>query len=120
MYTLHRIRSDGIVLIAQDNMLGTMLDISDGVEEILDWIKKNGGWERNALYVTADHDHYLTLKDHFPETLANLIIAGRSHDITPNMTLASGWRQSACCSALPARAFSGHTEGLCRNLHCVL
>jgi alkaline phosphatase len=27
----------------------------------MDWIGKNGGYGKNALYVTADHDHYLTL-----------------------------------------------------------
>ena len=66
-----------------DDMLGAMLDISDGTQEILDWIADNGGWEKNALYVTADHDHYLTLKDEFPEAVANFIIDGMSHKITP-------------------------------------
>lgn len=33
--------------------------------------------------MTADHDHYLTLADHFPEALARLLIAGESHKITP-------------------------------------
>jgi alkaline phosphatase len=66
-----------------DDMIGAMLDIDDGVQEILDWIALNGGWEKNALYVTSDHDHYLTLLDDFPETLANLLINGESHNITP-------------------------------------
>jgi alkaline phosphatase len=66
-----------------DDMLGTMLDIDDSVGEIMAWIKENGGWEKNALYVTADHDHYLTLNDEFPEALANFIIAGESFNITP-------------------------------------
>jgi alkaline phosphatase len=66
-----------------DDMLGTMLDINDGVQELLDWIYANGGWEKNALYVTADHDHYLTLNDDFPEAVAKYIIAGESHKITP-------------------------------------
>jgi alkaline phosphatase len=44
-----------------DDLLGAMLDIDDSVSEIMDWIGKNGGYEKNALYVTADHDHYLTL-----------------------------------------------------------
>lgn len=60
-----------------------MLDINDGVQVILDWIKDNGGWEKNALYVTADHDHYLTLTESFPEILAKLIIRGQTHNITP-------------------------------------
>jgi alkaline phosphatase len=66
-----------------DDMLGTMLDMDDSVREIMNWIQANGGYEKNALYVTADHDHYLTLNTGFPEALANLIIEGRSHEITP-------------------------------------
>jgi alkaline phosphatase len=66
-----------------DDMLGALLDIDDGVKVILNWIKANGGWEKNALYVTADHDHYLTLNDDFPEVVARHIILGESHNITP-------------------------------------
>jgi alkaline phosphatase len=66
-----------------DDMIGTMFDIDDAVAEIITWIEANGGYEKNALYVTADHDHYLTLMDNFPEALANFIIAGESHKITP-------------------------------------
>eukprot|EP00980_Cylindrotheca_fusiformis_P003941 scaffold871_cov130-Cylindrotheca_fusiformis.AAC.18 len=66
-----------------DDLLGTMLDIDDTVKEILSWIDNNGGWSKNALYVTADHDHYVTLLDEFPEKLANLLIDGISHLITP-------------------------------------
>jgi len=66
-----------------DDMLGTMFDISDAINATMEWIAENGGWEKNALYVTADHDHYLTLKDDYPEALAKFIIAGESHNITP-------------------------------------
>lgn len=38
-----------------DDMLGAMLDIDESVKAIIDWITANGGWEKNALYVTADH-----------------------------------------------------------------
>ena len=44
-----------------DDLIGAMLDIDEGVAEIMAWIDANGGYEKNALYVTADHDHYLTL-----------------------------------------------------------
>ena len=44
-----------------DDLVGAMLDIDEGVSEIMAWIDANGGYEKNALYVTADHDHYLTL-----------------------------------------------------------
>lgn len=64
-------------------MLGAMLDIDDTVQQIMDWIGDNGGYEKNSLYVTADHDHYLTLSDHFPAALAKFIIDGNSHLITP-------------------------------------
>lgn len=66
-----------------DDMLGTMLDIDDSVAVIINWINANGGWAKNALYVTADHDHYLTLDNHFPEALALLLIEGESYRITP-------------------------------------
>jgi len=66
-----------------DDMLGAMLDIDDSVAEIITWIEANGGWESNALYITADHDHFLTLKPHFPEAVANFLINGESHKITP-------------------------------------
>ena len=49
----------------------------------MDWIDANGGYEKNAFYVTADHDHYLTLHDDFPEKLAMFLIKGESHNITP-------------------------------------
>lgn len=64
-------------------VLGAMLDISDSVQVIIDWIMDNGGWEKNSLYVTADHDHYLTLKDNFPEIVAKMIIMGETHNMTP-------------------------------------
>lgn len=66
-----------------DDMLGAILDLSDTVQVILDWVEDNGGWDKNALYVTADHDHYLTLKNNFPEALAIFLIAGESYNITP-------------------------------------
>ena len=59
-----------------DDLLGAMLDIDDSVAEIMAWIDANGGYEKNALYVTADHDHYLTLLPrkcwHAPSSLSVL------------------------------------------------
>jgi len=90
-----------------DDMLGAMLDISDGVQEIIDWIQANGGWEKNALYVTADHDHYLTLNDDFPEIVATHIINGDTHNMTPqNNSNKNPW--SAAVSA-------GRVEDLSQN-----
>lgn len=66
-----------------DDMLGAMLDIDDSVTVIMNWINANGGFAKNALYVTADHDHYLTLNDNFPEVVAKKIINGETYDLTP-------------------------------------
>ncbi len=52
-----------------DNLIGTMLDFDKAVASTISWIEQNGGWEKNLLVVTADHDHYLTLNSDFPELL---------------------------------------------------
>ena len=52
-----------------DNLIGTMNSFDKAVQTTIDWIGKNGGWRKNLLIVTADHDHYLTLNDNFPELL---------------------------------------------------
>jgi alkaline phosphatase/secreted PhoX family phosphatase len=52
-----------------DNLIGTTFDFANSVEVVIDWIGQNGGWEENLLIVTADHDHYLTLNDNFPQLL---------------------------------------------------
>jgi alkaline phosphatase len=46
-----------------------MNDFDKAVQTTLDWIEQNGGFEENQLIVTADHDHYLTLTEDFPELL---------------------------------------------------
>lgn len=66
-----------------DDLLGAILDFDESVGKIIDFIEDNGGWDKHALYVTADHDHYLSLLPNFPEVLANLLITGESHKITP-------------------------------------
>ncbi len=52
-----------------DNLIGATLDFDKSVGTVIDWIGKNGGWERNQLIVTADHDHYFTLNADFPDRL---------------------------------------------------
>jgi alkaline phosphatase len=52
-----------------DNLIGTTLDFDRSIGTVINWIKTHGGWERNQLIVTADHDHYLTLNDDFPDRL---------------------------------------------------
>lgn len=52
-----------------DNLIGTMNSFDKAVQTTIDWMGKNGGWRKNLLIVTADHDHYLTLNDNFPQLL---------------------------------------------------
>jgi alkaline phosphatase len=52
-----------------DNAIGATLDFDQAVGTVLNWIAGHGGWRQNQLIVTADHDHYLTLNDSFPQLL---------------------------------------------------
>ncbi|MBD2498957.1 alkaline phosphatase [Nostoc sp. FACHB-280] len=52
-----------------DNLLGTMNEFDRAVQEVVNWINNNGGWSKNLLIVTADHDHYLTLNNDFASRL---------------------------------------------------
>ena len=52
-----------------DNLIGTTLDFDRSVGTVIKWIATHGGWERNQLIVTADHDHYFTLNEDFPDRL---------------------------------------------------
>ena len=60
-----------------DNLLGTLKDFDESVTTVREWIENNGGYEENLLIVTADHDHYLTLTDDFPEQLAKALLTGK-------------------------------------------
>ncbi len=55
-----------------DNLIGNTLEFDKSVQTVLDWIEDNGGFEENQLVITADHDHYLTLNDNFPELLRDV------------------------------------------------
>ena len=55
-----------------DNSIGALLSFNDAVAEVDTWIQANGGYEENLLIVTADHDHYFTLNEDFPELLRDL------------------------------------------------
>lgn len=52
-----------------DNLIGTMFDFDKAVQSTIEWINNNGGFEENLLIVTADHDHYFTLNENFPQLL---------------------------------------------------
>lgn len=52
-----------------DNLIGTMNDFDRAVQTTINWINNNGGWSKNLLIITADHDHYLTINNDFPSKL---------------------------------------------------
>ncbi|MHC5717490.1 MAG: alkaline phosphatase [Nostoc sp.] len=52
-----------------DNLIGTMNDFDKAVQEVISWVNNHGGWSKNLLLVTADHDHYLTLNNDFVSKL---------------------------------------------------
>jgi alkaline phosphatase len=51
-----------------DNSIGAVLSGDDAFAAIASWIEKNVGWDDAALFLTADHGHYLVLDR--PEALA--------------------------------------------------
>ena len=61
-----------------DNLVGTVRSFDTAVSEVVSWIGKNGGWKKNVLIVTADHDHYLTLNDNY----AQLVRSSGAKDLT--------------------------------------
>eukprot|EP01023_Acetabularia_acetabulum_P044685 TRINITY_DN44_c0_g1_i2.p1 TRINITY_DN44_c0_g1~~TRINITY_DN44_c0_g1_i2.p1 ORF type:complete len:601 (+),score=103.07 TRINITY_DN44_c0_g1_i2:123-1805(+) len=63
-----------------DNLIGAVYDFQDSVQTVIEWIEENGGFNETLLIVTADHDHYLTLNDNFPELLA----ASSAKNLTEN------------------------------------
>ena len=66
-----------------DNLIGTMLDFDRSVQTVIDWIGSHGGWQKNLLIVTADHDHYLTLNPSFPEFLSSRGAAALASENNP-------------------------------------
>jgi alkaline phosphatase len=60
-----------------DNLLGNLKDFDESVAVVQQWISNHGGFEENLLIVTADHDHYLTLTNNFPELLADALLTGQ-------------------------------------------
>jgi alkaline phosphatase len=54
-----------------DNLIGTMNSFDAAVQTAIDWVNRNGGWRKNVLIVTADHDHYWTLNSNYPTLIAS-------------------------------------------------
>ncbi len=46
-----------------DNSIGAVLSGDAAVRSITDWVEKESNWEESLLIVTADHGHYLVLKN---------------------------------------------------------
>ena len=63
-----------------DNLVGTMRSFDTAVSEVINWVGQNGGWKKNVLIVTADHDHYLTLNENY----AQLVQSNGAADLTYN------------------------------------
>lgn len=51
-----------------DNSIGAVLSGDDAFGVVMDWVDENDAWDYTAVIVTADHGHYLVLKD--PETIS--------------------------------------------------
>lgn len=50
-----------------DDAIGAVLSADEAFSKIVKWVEKNGGWEKTALILTADHGHMMVLDD--PEAL---------------------------------------------------
>ena len=51
-----------------DNSIGAVLSGDDAFGVVMDWVDENDAWDYTAVIVTADHGHYLVLKD--PQTIS--------------------------------------------------
>ncbi|MBR8826598.1 MAG: alkaline phosphatase [Gomphosphaeria aponina SAG 52.96 = DSM 107014] len=67
-----------------DNAIGALLSFDQAYEEVHQWIMENGGYEENLLILTADHDHYLTLNENFPELLRTIGAEGLTTAVDEN------------------------------------
>jgi alkaline phosphatase len=71
-----------------DDLIGNVLAFDRAVDSVIEWIENHGGWERNTLIVTADHDHYLTLNNDFPQQLRQK--GAKAITVTANSPQAAG------------------------------
>jgi alkaline phosphatase len=44
-----------------DNSIGAVISGDNAFRATVEWIEKHGGWDETALFLTADHGHYLML-----------------------------------------------------------
>jgi alkaline phosphatase len=71
-----------------DDLIGNVLAFDQAVKTVINWVEANGGWDRNTLIVTADHDHYLTLNKNFPQLLRQK--GARALTLTENTPSSAG------------------------------
>lgn len=74
-----------------DNLIGTMISFDDAVGEAIKWIGNNGGWRKNVLVISADHDHYLTLNPNFPRLLSRFGAKALTYDRNTPATAGHFW-----------------------------
>ncbi len=65
-----------------DNSIGATISGDAAIAAVFDWIEKRNAWDDTAVIVTADHGHYLNLKD--PAAIAAAGAAARGE--TPETT----------------------------------
>lgn len=46
-----------------DNSVGAVFSGADAFDVVTDWAERNEAWDTTAVIVTADHGHYLVIKD---------------------------------------------------------
>jgi alkaline phosphatase len=74
-----------------DSLIGNMLAFDEAVGEVMDWVRGHGGWKKNVLIVTADHDHYLTLNNDFAKLLKKDGAAALTYDQHTPATAGHFW-----------------------------
>ncbi len=84
----------------------------DALGVFLDWVAAHGGWERNLLVVTADHETGYAGGPEVagvpaPDCLAALPVAGHGRGVMPGLRLNRGEHTNALVPLLAAGAGSG-------------
>lgn len=65
-----------------DNSIGATISGDNALAAVFNWIEQRDAWSDTAVIVTADHGHYLVLKD--PATIAAAGAAARGEQVEPS------------------------------------
>jgi alkaline phosphatase len=60
-----------------DDSIGAVLSGDEAFRVVMDWVDANAAWSRTAVIVTADHGHYLVIKDADAIRQAGRVAAGQ-------------------------------------------